>query len=384
MDLLKIKTIGFTILIPLLFLACNLKYAPFYKKNNNKIIPIFTNHDTTGLFVNSTIFNKQMKLLIDNGAPCSLFIDSSELNNFHIYDTITLINGVGKRSVGYITKIKHLKIANFLMKNEYFILSTIKPKQLKKNNVSGILGYNILNKYDYTIDFYKFNLLLTKLKRNKHINFKINPSSVSIPIEFNKIGMSFINVKIDNILYSIQIDYGSNGFISFNNKSLLSDSNNLKFLKVNLIETLNERYIDTSRIYVKDTIIFSNKILFTSIPFTIEKGDTNIIGMKFFKQFKRVSILNSNNTMVLSPVPINFNLKYKKINCIADQKNCDSCIIYSYIKYFNDTVLKINIGDKIYKQNAVEYVKLPLTKGYKINSNNKPKNSDINVNLRNR
>ena len=316
-------------------------------------VPLFTDNDTNMLFVDVIINNKRRKMLVDNGAPTTLFIDAAELDDYRILNTTKFFDGEGDTSTAYITKIKKINMGNLFSKKEHCLLSFNKPQYFSEMGVSGIIGHNILNQFDYMIDFINFKMVLTEKSdepsgRGEH----------AIALEKNEEGLTFMRLRIDTTQHLFLIDYGSSGLIDFSQASSPPDLPKSDYTKVHLMETINQRFSDTSAFFLADSIFFANDLVFTSVPVTIRNTGYNLIGMKFFKQFRSVTINSSNNTMILTPIPIEFDVVYKQINCYDIPGQSDSCMIGSLLLKTENTGM--NVGDTVLK--PLRIIRVTLSK----------------------
>ncbi len=321
-------------------------------------VQLSTDTDTNMLFVDATINNKQRKMLVDNGAPTTLFIDKAGLDDYRILNTTKIFDGEGDTSTAYIAKIKKISIGNLFLKKQYCLLSINKPQYFSEMGVSGIIGHNILNQFDYTLDFVNFNLVLKEKSDEPS-----NKGEHTIALEKNQEGLIFMHLRIDTTQHLFQVDYGSSGLIDFSIKSPLPDFPKSEYTKVHLIETINQRFSDTSTFFLADSIFFASDLVFTSVPVTIRYTDCNLIGMKFFKQFESVTISNSHNTMILTPIPIEFDVVFKQVNCFDIPGQSDSCMISSVLKKTGTEYPVLNVGNIILKPAHVSRITLSVVKG---------------------
>ncbi len=320
-------------------------------------IQLLTDADTNMLFVNAIVNNKQRKMLVDNGAPTALFIDEADLDEYHILYTTKLFDSEGDTSTAYIAKIKKINLDQLFLKKQYCLLLVDKPQYFTQMGISGIIGHNILNQFDYTLDFINFDLVLIEKSGNPSGRAKH-----TIALERDDEGLTYMNLRIDTTTYLFQVDYGSSGLIDFSAKNSLPDLPKSEYTKVHLIETVNQRFSDTSVFFLSDSIFFASDLVFTSVPVTIRSTEGNLIGMKFFKQFDRVTISNSTKTMILDPLPIEFDVVFKQMNCVDIPGQNDSCMIGSYIKTDGTKNARIHVGDTIIKPVHVPRVTLSKVK----------------------
>lgn len=327
-------------------------------KSKNHRTKLLTDADTNMLFVSATIGDKQLKMLVDNGAPTALFIDAAALDDYRILNTTKLFDNEGDTATAYITKINKVCLGTLLLKKQYCLLLTDKPQYFLEMGVSGIIGHNILNQLEYTLDFVNFELVLSE-----KADEPTERGSHSIALQRDDEGLTYMNLRIDTTHYLFQVDYGSSGLVDFSTKNPPPDLPKSEYTKVHLMETVNQRFADTSTFYRADSIFFAGDLVFTTVPVTFRHTNQNLIGMKFFRQFESVSINSSNNTMTLRPIPIAFDVAYKQINCYAIQGQSDSCMIGSMLLKNKTETVGMQVGDTILKPIHVPRVVLSKVKG---------------------
>lgn len=355
----SIRAILLVVILTSIFVSNTSPYEPASPpKSKSYRIKLLTDADTNMLFVNATIGQKQLKMLVDNGAPTALFIDASALGDYRILNSTKLFDGEGDTATAYIAKIKKIKLGNLLLKKQYCLLLTDKPQYFAEMGVSGIIGHNILNQLEYTLDFVNFELVLSE-----KADEPFNRSPHRIALQRDDEGLTYMNLRIDTTRYLFQVDYGSSGLIDFSTKNSPPDLPKSEYTKVHLMETVNQRFTDTSAFYRADSIFFADDLVFTSVPVTIRYTNHNLIGMKFFRQFESVTINSSNNTMILRPIPIAFDVAYKQINCYDIQGQTDSCTIGSLLIKVETEDTRMNVGDTILKPTHVPRIVLSRVKG---------------------
>jgi hypothetical protein len=125
--------------------------------------------------------------ILDTGMPMSTLSSSViENNNFknnieHKVSYYTKYGGIGGESSGYIFYANSLKISDFCFGNPIMSFSTDKSGLLANEKYTGILGNNILERFDIIFDFKNSNLYL---KPNE--NYKS-------PFTLDKLGFFYVD-----------------------------------------------------------------------------------------------------------------------------------------------------------------------------------------------
>ena len=162
----------------------------YFKKNNPKyeIYPISI--DSHKPYINSDLFlsnadsSINTKLLLDSGAGVALLLDIESNNEITIPEVAIPGNiggGLGGDLIGYLGLVDKLKFGSFDMRNVPTNFQVIENDtiEVNDNDRDGLIGNQILDRFNLIIDYHRDKLYLQPNKRFKK-GFRINKSGLSV------------------------------------------------------------------------------------------------------------------------------------------------------------------------------------------------------------
>ncbi len=259
-------------------------------------MPFKTNADTSQLFVSVTINDQPHLFLFDNAADKSVlfFETASDIKNYKVKAKTFVIDTEQKKDTAYIINCS-IAIPELKLKNEKLtILATpFAPKQLKLNGVSGILGLDIINRYNWQIDFNTNALSIVK-----KINDNVRAKYYVIPVVRDASSVMCITIKNDVKTDTFAVDFGHNQTLSTGANAFIKTK---EYVKISQRFTINQNaVVDTSYICLTNNLIFGNALLVTNVPISYNsKLKSNLIGIGFLKKFGTVIMMNTSNQLLL-------------------------------------------------------------------------------------
>lgn len=137
-----------------LLCSCNrqLFYVPIEISNNIPLIKV-------------TMDNTEQWMLLDTGSQISI-LDSSQFRKTSINNKCIVYTVSGKDSIYISDTLYRIKMESFIVDEKLFVKDITELKSIIKNytnkKIVGIIGSDILIKYDAKIDYEKRKLLLHK------------------------------------------------------------------------------------------------------------------------------------------------------------------------------------------------------------------------------
>ncbi len=259
-------------------------------------MPFKTNADTSQLFVSVTINDKPHLFLFDNAADKSVlfFETASDIKNYKVKAKTFVIDTEQKKDTAYIINCS-IAIPELKLKNEKLtILATpFAPKQLKLNGVSGILGLDIINKYNWQINFNTNALSIVK-----KINDNMRAKYYVIPVVRDASSVMCVTIKNDVKTDTFAVDFGHNQTLSTGVNAFIKTK---EYVKISQRFTINQNeLVDTSYICITNNLVFGNALLVSNVPISYSpKTKSNLIGIGFLKKFGTVMMMNSSNQLLL-------------------------------------------------------------------------------------
>lgn len=255
-----------------------------------------TNADTSQLFVSVSINNKTHLFLFDNAAEKSIlfFEAASDIKNYQVKAKTFVFDAEQKKDTAYIVNCS-VGLPELTIKNEKLtILATpFAPKQLKSNGVSGILGLDIINQYNWQIDFNTNTISILK-----KINDSMRAKYYVIPTIKDKFSVMSITVKNEVKTDTFAIDFGHNQTLSTGVNAFAKTK---EYVKISQLFTINQNALtDTSYFCLTNNLVFGNILSVTNLPISYSpKTKSNLIGIGFLKKFGTVIMMNKNNQLLL-------------------------------------------------------------------------------------
>ena len=285
----------------------------------NPSVSFETNEDTSSIFIYAKVDGVVSLFLFDNASQKTiLFVDDAY--NLNDAKKISLFDSDEKRTEAYL-KFDEVEIPNLAIRyKSTIVLMKEIPLLFKEKNVRGIIGADIINNYDWDIDFQSLKISkLTKKQKSNNDFFEIQTY-----LDKSKIVSADILFGLDTL--SFQLDLGYNSVISTALTSAKIE--NISFKKYAFGYSIAaQNSIDTTFIGI-DTINIGN-MLINNIPINYSVNEkSNLLGVSFFKPFGRMLILNSSNKILL---PLTDKYVYK-----ADKVKIKDGIVVSQLMSIND------------------------------------------------
>lgn len=313
-----------------------------------------TNEDTTLVILEANVDGESHRFIFDTGAEISvLFLK----DNFNLSKKrqVTAIDVFGKESEVSIIK-KKIKIPSLKATNKgYCLIMDNKPDFMNRLNIDGIIGADLINKYDWKLDLKK--LKITKLQK-KEIPDNIFDYYV-LPTHFKNERSRIIetNVINESDTASFTIDTGANLIIAaYKQDSLIENNRNIRLKAYTYNFTVSNSYVrDTSFISSEDITLGDLNI--SNIPFSNRRkaGTNNTVGMAFFKPFSEFYILNSKSELLIPRIN-SYQYQFKTFKI-------DNEIIISQYQLFNEDK-KSYLGKSTNELNEddIKILEIPITK----------------------
>ena len=275
------KILKFIIFSLLAILICIILFYAFtdnISKTENTSSESFTNNNW--LEIPILINGIKTKAIFDTGAQFSVLNESScqKFGVFQFPVNFIKVNNQTFHKFGIISK---LHINNLEFKNVIVILIDFKNEdtQLKCIDSELILGMHIIKKTIWKFD--NKNLKFTNLKKND-----IDSTNYTNEIKYSDNYTPLTNIKIDNQIYPVLIDFGYNSTVSISFKKLTKDRQN------NYINTscsnIFGKLKDTGKTILTDLIL--NKDTLENLAVDYTKSNLNIIGNQAFKYYTVVTV----------------------------------------------------------------------------------------------
>lgn len=241
------------------------------------------------------------RFLFDTGASISV-LDSNTIGDLSLKEIGTLaISDVNrKKAVQKVCEIQNMTIGGMLIKDAPICITNF-PEFLSCEGIQGILGINIINKFNWIISNESMTLTITDKRIEKNINEK----------EFyyyQSHNNHLVNISIDNNqFWDCCIDFGFNGTLSIHelryDKSIKDKINSgaVQSAIKSKYGLFGKSAVDTS-FYVNAYNIKIREFLEDSIVLTLENDSSSLIliGAEFFSRFN-VKIDNTNQRYILCP-----------------------------------------------------------------------------------
>jgi hypothetical protein len=256
----------------------------------NPTVNFLTNEDTSSIFLYAIIDNEVSLFLFDNASQKTVLFVNSKYN-LDGAKKINLFDSDDNQSEAYI-KSKEVKIQNLGIhyKGSIIIMKNT-PILFQEQNIKGIIGADIINKYDWDIDLK--SLKISKLNRNA----KFNENFFVVETYIDKSNIISTDLILEKERLSFQLDLGYNSIIS----TALTENvvNNLRYKKYSFGYSISsQKTLDTTYMGIESINI--GNILVNNIPINFSKiAKSNLLGVSFFKPFGRIILLNSTKKMLL-------------------------------------------------------------------------------------
>lgn len=313
-----------------------------------------TNNDTTLIILKVNLDGNNYRFIFDTGAQISVIFNQSNID-LSRSRTVKAIDVYGKSSdVSIIRKkitIPSIKVAN----KGYCLIMNNKPAFMDYLNIDGIIGADLINKYDWKIDLKKLEII--------RIDKKDKPNSENlfiIPTHYENERTRVIDTYIINNgdTSSYTIDTGASLIIAAYKSDSLIKTNQTNILQSYTYNfTISSSYLeDTS--YISMENIKMGNLSIEEIPFSNRRkiGTHNTIGLSFFKPFGEFYILNSNN-VVLTPKVEKYQYYFPNFKIINDT-------IMSQYQKINEPMSPSYLGKKINESDEFKItdINVPITK----------------------
>lgn len=282
----------------------------FFKIEAEIHFPFSLSSNKDQIVIQGILENSSVNLLFDNGAPSCIFLNRiTDTSNYKIIRKTYIIDPFGQKTSAWLAEIEKFEMGGKVFKNEYFIL--LKSNEVfNKLNLKGILGYNIINRFDWKFNFFTKQFLCSKKIRLKNEGeyYKLNTFIYKDRLQ-----------SIMNIVDSINsrdtclIDFGYNLWV--NSKNAYSSKGNYLYYGIHSTATgVGAKNGDTTFIFVPKKIEFQSKLCLVNFPvFSSSEKSTSAIGCRFFTLFDEIVIKNSDNGIYLKNKDTLI-LKIKKFN----------------------------------------------------------------------
>lgn len=347
----------------LLLLYTCLSFIEIHAQSQNKLTKNFqTNKDSSLIIISVNIDGQSLPFLFDTGSRFSLLFDDG---NYNLKKTqkVNGLDSYNNPTELYITKKKIIiPSLDVKYKGVCAIMKDI-PDFLKELNIQGIIGADLINNFDWKIDFN--NLKITRLEKNLVLPMD---SFYTIETHINEQKQVLDTyVTINDSIMPFIFDSGMNSIINVNGTSKSLQNENIILKSFAYLHTISGNYVDTSYIGVNNISIGNIQIENIPLPYSTKKIDQNAIGMKFFRAFGEFYMLNSKNK-ILVPCIKSYQYGFESF------KEKDGIIVSQRIPFDSD--LPSHLGEKVSEIQGInkkEY-KMPQTKySFKsTNENNMP------------
>lgn len=301
--------------------------VPFSKSNGQIVFSVVIEHSTKNF-------------LFDTGAPCCLFLDNvSDTIHYKILRKTFVIDGFGNRKQTWLTKVKEIRIGDKVVKDEYIILLEANPV-LKKQKIEGIIGHNIINKFDW-----KFNFITNEAE----LKSSIKPEDLS---EYKVISTFLIDNSPHTVISAgdqplakdtCLIDFGDNKYISirrlykFKDKQLYSDIHSTS--TASAVQKQDTSFIQLGTVKLNDSFCLGGFPLYTE-----RNTAQNAIGCGFFMMFDEI-IIQSSHARILVKNKDSLHIRLRKYTCFFEDDRLTSFVLKK------DEAPQLRIGDNATEKN---------------------------------
>lgn len=267
----------------------------------------FNNKKLDFIFINVKIKGDTYKFLFDTGAFTTVFFDIDNAIKIDKNKRINLINSMKDVDTTYSFPNKDIPfvLADYDVKIKginKFIISKDIPKEFKDYNIRGVLGNNIISKFDWHYDFTNNKLEICKDKST------IDPSAY-FNITFDNIYKTegeLITDKNCTLKDPYLIDTGYSDILFHSKIECYTDYINYKSKIVTVAKSID---VTDEKIVKTDLVLGNLKI--SSIPVNLcdKNNSDNLIGIKFLKSFENIYFLFSEHKVLLKKqIKYNFTL----------------------------------------------------------------------------
>lgn len=261
----------------------------------NKLTENFqTNKDSSLIIISVNIDGQSLPFLFDTGSRFNLLFDDGNYN-LKKAQKVNGLDSYNNPTELYITK-KKITIPSLKVKYKGVcaIMKDI-PDFLKELNIRGIIGADLINNFDWKIDFN--NLKITRLEKNLVLPMD---SFYTIETHINEQKQVLDTyVTINDSIMPFIFDSGMNSIINVNGTSKSLQNENIILKSFAYLHTISGNYVDTSYIGVNNISIGNIQIENIPLAYSTKKIDQNAIGTKFFRAFGEFYMLNSKNKILV-------------------------------------------------------------------------------------
>lgn len=267
----------------------------------NKLMEKYsTNKDSTLIIVTVKIDNKPFPFIFDTGSQINLLFNDGSFDLSKAKD-IKILDSKNNSSKAQIVR-KHIELPFFNIKSKGLcVIIESKPKLFERLNIHGILGADIINKFNWRID--TRNLEIYRINEKDIKTLDTNSYIINTFIDKNNTLSASADINNNNSNTFI-FDTGYNGILSISSPRKTTTNKQHFIEHVGVESTINGDKMDTSFINL-DTLRIGNFII-ENIPISYysfdDKNELNTIGMGFFKTFEEINIINSKRLIILSKI----------------------------------------------------------------------------------
>lgn len=272
--------------------------------------------DTIQYFiVKAKIEGIHLNLIFDNGSQKTILFTDKIFNTQNAFKSNVITASKDTIEATISKNALKVELIDFDIVEKLQLVSVPNNIQFlqERYKIDGVIGNDIISKYDWHFDFknYKVSLINRKHKKSiKLVDFVdviINKNQDRDYIEFE-----FIN-QSQNVIQKVNmfIDLGKTAAISVNDTLIIPH------LKIYRNLSLNTTFAGTT-VSISDlsTSNFKlNQYLFNDMILNIypkSQQRTNAVGLGFFKMFDEVYLLNSEKKLLMSRIT-NYNFKIKNL-----------------------------------------------------------------------
>ncbi len=249
------------------------------------------------IFINVKIKGNTYKFLFDTGAFTTVFFDIEDKMKADKNKKINVINytkdvdstySFPNKDIPFVLTDYDIKVKGI----NKFIISKDIPKEFKDYNIRGILGSNIISKFDWYYDFTNNKLEICKDKNsinsNEYLSFTFD--------KVYKTECKLTTDKNDVLNDKYLIDTGYSDILFHSKIESYKDYLNYKSKIVTVAKS-----IDITEEKITKVNLEWNNLNITGIPLNIcdKSNSDNLIGIKFLKAFDKVYFLFSENKVLL-------------------------------------------------------------------------------------
>lgn len=310
--------------------------------------------------VNVNIENQNFKLAFDTGAQKTVLFNNKILNAQNA-DEIGMIGASGDTINGLLSK-KKMKIEfldfNIFEKIQICYLPNELVTLKKLFDIDGLLGNDIISKYDWHLDFLNNNLKILSSSDKKALDVN---NFIDVPFERknNRDYLMFtIQIHKDSIATQLPllVDLGDISVISLKNQ--LPYNRKKEFTKITINSTISGDAFSTFDIFTGSFNLANyqlSNIVFTS---TISKA-SNAVGLGFFKLFEDLYILNSKQNFLLKKIN-SAEIKLQSLGVI-DEKIYSMLIPVDKYTKLDDFIKDGKLFNKLGITNEVKTIAVDIT-----------------------